>query len=259
MRPDYSHLTEVPGSKASEDQLRRMFTRYRFAAYHCRGKDTLEVACGAGQGLTLIGKNARSVVAGDFTHELLRGAQAYFGNKFKLCRLDAQKLPFRNRTFDVIIFYEAIYYLEKPEAFFKECKRVLRPDGKVLMSWPNSSLPDFHPSPLSYQYYTPGELRRLMSKDGFQLDFYGDDPVDSSSVLSGLLSFLKKFIVKFRLMPRTLKGRASLKRIVYGRLLTIPNELTDDLFDYKPPRSLSADHADHRYRVLYVVARLDKA
>jgi len=259
MQPDYSHLTEVPGSKASEDQLRRMFTRYRFAAGHCREKDTLEVACGGGQGLALITKNARSVVAGDFTQDLLRRAKAHYGSTVKLCRLDAQILPFRDGMFDVIIFYEALYYLERPETFFEECRRVLRPGGKVLMSWPNRSLPDFHSSPLSYHYYTPPELRHLMSREGFQLDFYGDAPMDNPSMLYRSLSLLKRFIVKFRLMPGTLKGREFLKRIVYGRLWAIPNELTEDLFDYIPPQPLSTDVPDYRFRVLYAVARIDKA
>lgn len=52
---DYSTVTELPGGNATKEQLARMFHRYCFAANFCRGKDVLEVACGAGQGVRLFG------------------------------------------------------------------------------------------------------------------------------------------------------------------------------------------------------------
>jgi len=56
---DYSHVTEVPGAKVSEEQTRRLFSRYHFAQHYCEGKDVLEVVCGAGQGLGCLAKKAR--------------------------------------------------------------------------------------------------------------------------------------------------------------------------------------------------------
>ena len=36
---DYSTVTETPDDKASEEQLNRLYTRYRFAREFCDGKD----------------------------------------------------------------------------------------------------------------------------------------------------------------------------------------------------------------------------
>ena len=67
MTGDYTHLTEIAGSKITGEQLQRMYNRYAFAAELSTGKDVLEVACGVGQGLGLLGCSAKSVVAGDYT------------------------------------------------------------------------------------------------------------------------------------------------------------------------------------------------
>ena len=162
---DYSLLTEVPGSLASSEQIQRMVTRYRFARDYCCGKDVLEVACGSGQGLGTLAESARTVVGGDYMENLLRRAQSHYGSRMPLLRLDAQTLPFRRETFDVVILYEAIYYLEEPARFVAECKRILRPGGYVLICQPNKSLPDFHPSPHSFRYFTPPELAETVDTD----------------------------------------------------------------------------------------------
>jgi len=256
MDVDYSLLTEVPGSLASSEQITRMVTRYRFARDYCRGKDVLEVACGSGQGLGTLAKSARKVVGGDYMDNLLRRAQSHYGSRMPLVRLDAQSLPFGNETFDVVILYEAIYYLEDPGRFVAECKRILRPGGYVLLCQPNKSLPDFHPSPHSFRYFTPPELARLLTPLGPRASFFGDAPVDYTSLKSKVLSAVKKTIVRMNLMPRTLKGRERLKRIIYGELLPIPPEIETDRTAYAPPQPIAADHPDGQYRVLFAVSEV---
>ncbi|HAU30912.1 MAG TPA: hypothetical protein DCW46_01190 [Desulfotomaculum sp.] len=41
---------------------------------------------------------------------------------------DANKLPFKNFTFNCIVSIEVVDYLE-PKRFFQECNRVLQKDG----------------------------------------------------------------------------------------------------------------------------------
>ena len=253
---DYSLLTEVPGSFASAEQIRRMATRYQFARDYCHGKDVLEVACGSGQGLGLLAASARKVIGGDYMDNLLRKAQAHYGSRIPLIRLDAQSLPFRRETFDVVILYEAIYYLEEPARFVTECKRILRPGGYLLICQPNKSLPDFHPSPHSFRYFTPPELATLLTPIGFQASFFGDDPADYTSSKGKMLSFLKKTIVRMNLMPRTLKGRERLKRMIYGELLPIPHDIGTVRNSYMAPQPISADRPDRQYRVLFALSEV---
>src|SRR2546427_9416346 len=108
---DYTSVAETPTLKASREQVSMLYTRYHFAADHCLGKVVLEVACGAGQGLGYLAKKAKLVVGGDYTENLLRVAQRSYNRRVPLLHLDAHALPFRDSSFDVVLLYEAIYYL----------------------------------------------------------------------------------------------------------------------------------------------------
>jgi SAM-dependent methyltransferase len=256
MSTTFHDLTETPGQNGSAEQLQRMFTRYHFALNYCTGRDVLEIACGAGQGLGYLARKARAVWGGDYTESLLRVAQAHYGSRIPLLCLDAHHLPVRDGSFDVILLYEALYYLIHPREVFREFRRVLRPGGTVLITLPNRSLPDFHPSPLSIGYYTPPELKALLEPQGFGVTFYGDTPVDYSSIRSRLLAFLKTSVVRLNMMPKTLKGRERLKRIIYGDLTPIPAEIEGNGFPYVAPEPIAADRANGQYRVLYAVAEV---
>jgi hypothetical protein len=61
MPVDFSQVTEIPGDKASGEQLQRLFSRYHFAKQYCESKDVLELACGSGQGLGYIARSASSI------------------------------------------------------------------------------------------------------------------------------------------------------------------------------------------------------
>ena len=130
---DYSTVTEIAGSKVTEEQLQRMYTRYRFAAELCSGKEVLEVAFGSGQGLGYLANYAKRVVGVEYDEKLLKIAQNYYKDRFELHHMDAQKLTFDTETFDVVILYEAIYYLSKPENFILGAYRILKPEGQIII------------------------------------------------------------------------------------------------------------------------------
>jgi len=58
MAVDFTEVTELAGAEISAEQLERMAHRYSWAAGYCGGRDVVEVACGSGQGLGLLGKVA---------------------------------------------------------------------------------------------------------------------------------------------------------------------------------------------------------
>jgi 2-polyprenyl-3-methyl-5-hydroxy-6-metoxy-1,4-benzoquinol methylase len=49
----------------------------------------------------------------------------------------AEKLPFPNKSFDAVTLLEVIEHLKNPEKTLKEIKRVLKPNGQVIISTPN--------------------------------------------------------------------------------------------------------------------------
>jgi len=51
--------------------------------------------------------------------------------------LNKDKLPFKNNSFDTIIAGDVIEHLENPYLLLKECNRVLRHNGKLIITTPN--------------------------------------------------------------------------------------------------------------------------
>jgi ubiquinone/menaquinone biosynthesis C-methylase UbiE len=255
MKKDYAHVTEVSGDYVSKEQLQRMYSRYAFAKHYCEGKDVLEVACGSGQGLGFLKKSTQSLVGGDFSDYLLRTAQSYYGSKIPLVRLDAQRLPFKTASFDVVILFEAIYYLQQHESFFLECNRVLRPQGHVIICNANKDLPDFNPSPYSYRYFSPSDFSSVLGSMGFGVECFGDCEVDYDHPKQRFFSLLKRMIVRFDLMPKTMAGKKFLKRLVFGKLVLLPAELPSNMSVFHFPIAVDTSKADIRHKVVFAVGQ----
>ena len=81
--------------------------------------------------------------------------------------MDAQSLPLETASFDVVMLFEAIYYLPNPELFLREARRVLRPDGLLLICSANCERADFNASPFSHRYFSARDLGSLLSREGF--------------------------------------------------------------------------------------------
>jgi SAM-dependent methyltransferase len=223
---DYSEVTELAGDEVSREQVERVGRRYAWALPFCAGKDVLELACGTGPGLGLLLKHARRLVAGDISETMVARARAHYGARVNVERLDAQALPFADASFDVVILFEALYYLPRPKRFARECARVLRSDGVVLVSNANKDLYDFNPSPYSHDYHGVVELERLFVALGFECHFWGDTAVGRLSWRQRALRPVKKAAVRLGLMPKTANGKKFLKRLVFGRMDRFPHEIT---------------------------------
>src|SRR5512143_4030238 len=93
---DFSTVTETPRSNASREQLRRLLTRYGFAAGLTGGGSVLEVACGAGQGLGLLAGQAQIVTGVDIDEGLVDIAKRQYADRSRITIVhgDAQQLPF---------------------------------------------------------------------------------------------------------------------------------------------------------------------
>ena len=100
---DYSSVTEKAGDWVTQEALSMVYTRYRYAVEFCRDKRLLEVGCGQGVGLEYLAKHGRHTVGGDITEELLARAREKLQAKTPLLRLEAEALPLRAASRDVIV------------------------------------------------------------------------------------------------------------------------------------------------------------
>lgn len=256
MTVDYSTVTELAGDEISQEQLDRLCHRYYLAGAYCIGKDVIEAACGTGPGLGYLAARARSLRAGDFTPGILAIAQRHYGDRIDLRQFDVQAMPFEDDSADVVVLFEALYYIPSAERFVDECCRVLRSGGQVLIATANKDLYDFNPSLHSHVYYGVVELNRLFTERGFTVQCFGYHSIRDVALRQKVLRPVKKLAVKLGLIPKTMAGKKGLKRIVFGRLTPMPAEITEGMLPYQEPARLSLSSPDHEHKVIYCAAKL---
>jgi ubiquinone/menaquinone biosynthesis C-methylase UbiE len=260
MPADFSTVTELPGSKATTQQRSMLYTRYHFAREHCIDKDVLEVACGSGFGLGFLAGCARSVTGGDIDETNLNAARrSYQGRpQIRLHRQDAEQLDSPDSSFDTLLMFEAIYYLPSAAQFIREAQRVLRPRGTLLICSVNRRWQGFNRSPHSTQYFNADELRALLEAGQFVPQLYGAFPDRAQSTAHHFISAIRSFAIRFRLIPRTMKGKQWLKRLFYGRLVPLEPEVHEQMAPLEPLVPLAPGADTRQFRVLYAVGHLKK-
>jgi ubiquinone/menaquinone biosynthesis C-methylase UbiE len=99
--------------------------------------NVLDVGCGTGAlGYVAIEKGAKSVVCGDISYLMLKSVMAKNNvSEVKLlnCQLDAEKLPFKDNSFDSVISGMTFGTLPDQKLVVEEMIRVARPGGFVCV------------------------------------------------------------------------------------------------------------------------------
>jgi ubiquinone/menaquinone biosynthesis C-methylase UbiE len=214
---DYTTVTETWGLPASDEQLAMQHCRYEMAARLARSRRVLEVGCGTGMGLAHIAEAGGDVIGGDYTRRLIFAAREHMPST-PLVRLDAQRLPFKDRSFGVVLMLEMIYYVRDSDQAVAECRRVLDAGGHLLVCLPNRDRPDFNPSPMSHWYPSATELSDLLSQHRFRPRILAGFPSDSDSERDRRLAPLRRFAVRHHLVPGSMRLKSAVKRLLYGRL-----------------------------------------
>jgi SAM-dependent methyltransferase len=155
--------------------------RYVFAEPWCRGKEVLDLACGAGYGTAHLARVASQVVGGDVSEEAIAYARRrYAADNVEFRLLDAADLPFEDDSFDCVVSFETIEHLPDRATYLAEVARVLRPDGTYVVSTPRAEETTEQPdNPFHRVEYSERDLRAVLARHFGRVRVYGQRRVES--------------------------------------------------------------------------------
>lgn len=112
--------------------------RYSFASIFVKDKVVLDIASGEGYGSSLLSKTASQVIGVDIDKDAVANAiLKYKSNNLKFLNGSADQIPVKDNSIDVLISFETIEHHDKHDEMFMEIKRVLKPNGIMIMSSPD--------------------------------------------------------------------------------------------------------------------------
>lgn len=116
--------------------------RYAWCLPLVVGKDVLDVASGEGYGSAMLASKARSVRGVDISHDAVNHAAERYATLGNLQYLQgsAAAIPLADDSVDVVVSFETIEHLLEQDEMMAEIRRVLRPDGILVMSSPNKEV-----------------------------------------------------------------------------------------------------------------------
>ncbi len=263
MQYDYTNITEQPGTPVNDEQWARLHHRYGLALHHAGGRRVLEAACGTGLGLSALRTVADYLTSFDYAQSSFGALRSHQPNS-DLVRADAQRLPFAGGSFDVVLCFEAVYYLARPAAFLADARRVLATNGMLLLGTSNPQWPAFVPGALTTHYPSAATLATLLANAGFRsVQLFGAFADEERSQRQQLVLGLRHFVLSHtplsKLLERQPRLAALLQRASYGALRPLPAAIEAGearrCFARTPLVPLSPHQAERQHRVLYALAQ----
>ncbi|MEK7624732.1 MAG: methyltransferase domain-containing protein [Patescibacteria group bacterium] len=148
------------------------------------GRKILDVGAGTGRLAIELSKLGAEVTALDVSEEMLkelkrknsaRGGSALGGKNIVTIVGDAESLPFRAETFDIVVAAFLIVHLKDPRSFFDEAYRVLKSGGIFLVTNINQKDP---PKIMTKEgeiviesfYHRPEKVREILESLAFGIE-----------------------------------------------------------------------------------------
>jgi SAM-dependent methyltransferase len=163
----------IPGLDVENYWFRRHEVAYQRFAQRCVGREVLEAGCGEGYGADLIAGVARQVIAVDYDEATVAHVRARYP-RVQVMHGNLAELPLPDQSVDVVVNFQVIEHLWDQPQFVRECARVLRPSGLLMMSTPNritfSPGRDTPINPFHTRELNAEELTELLTGAGFSID-----------------------------------------------------------------------------------------
>lgn len=115
--------------------------RYAMALEMSEGKNVLDIACGEGYGANLLASRSSAVTAVDADPlTISRAKEKYKPPNIQFITGSILDIPVPDHSVDLVTCFETLEHLEEHEKMMQEVKRVLKPDGILLISTPDKKI-----------------------------------------------------------------------------------------------------------------------
>lgn len=163
----------VPGIAEENYWFRRHEIVYDRLLPRCADRIVLEAGSGEGYGANMLAAVAKAVVGLDYD----RTAAAHVRTRYPavhMVRGNLAALPLPESAVDAVVNFQVIEHLWDQAEFLRECLRVLRPGGELLISTPNritfSPGRDTPLNPFHTRELNAAELTELLETAGFRVE-----------------------------------------------------------------------------------------
>lgn len=165
----------VPGERGQikYEHLHRYALSLEFAA----GKSVLDIASGEGYGAALLARVADVVTGVDVDLEAINHSKhRYYHPNLHFAVGSCQSIPLPDEAVDLVTSFETIEHHEHHEEMMQEVKRVLRPEGVLIISSPNRLVYSDEPvysNPFHVKELYFDEFNRLLGRYFKHIRMYG--------------------------------------------------------------------------------------
>lgn len=138
--------------------------RYWWAAGAVRGADVLDAGCGVGFGTRILAQSGAARIVGiDVSEAAIAAARHDADGVAELAVAGLEDVPLESGSIDLVVCFEVIEHVDNPVRAFAELRRVLRPNGALLLSTPNRAVSPAD-NPHHVREYTTEELRTELGR-----------------------------------------------------------------------------------------------
>lgn len=98
----------------------------------------IDIGAGFGRLMPVYGRYFDQCILLDSSQKMLQKAKKKIKREnVRFVKAKAEKLPFKDQTFDVALIVRTLHHLKKPEKAIKEISRILKPGGYLILEFAN--------------------------------------------------------------------------------------------------------------------------
>lgn len=156
--------------------------RYELARQFSNGKVILDAACGVGYGAYFIAEGAKEVIGVDKSDEaIIYAKNNYQKENIQFKVMDIHNLEFPDKYFDLVCSFETVEHLDNPQVFLGEVKRVLKEEGRFIVSTPLAKRTTLSPrNPYHKIEFSYQEFKDFLQKYFTTVEILGERRIQST-------------------------------------------------------------------------------